>query len=76
MTSAPVYAIVTFGAPKKRLPLYVRTLERAVALASAAVRTGTCEYARVIECDTIRRAKTADISTAPRAGERVVYSTK
>lgn len=69
-----LYSIVTFGAPATRLPRFVRGIERAVELANAAAGTGSCDRARVYECDSVKLAKTADIGTI-RAGERVVYTT-
>ena len=64
------YSIVTFGAPKKRLPTFVRSANRALQLAREALGTGTCERVRIYACDTIALAKTADISVV-RSGERL-----
>lgn len=64
------YSIVTFGAPAKTLPSFVRSPHKALRLARAALHTGTCERVRIYACDTVAIAKTADISVV-RAGERI-----
>lgn len=69
----PAYSIVTFGQPAKPLPGFVHSIDRARELADQSVRTGSCDRAKVYECDSVKLAKTADISTI-RAGERVVYT--
>jgi hypothetical protein len=66
----PYYSIVTFGAPAKTLPSFVRSPNRALKLARAALGTGTCSAVRIYACDTVALAKSADISDV-RAGERI-----
>ncbi len=68
-----VYAVVCFGSPAVKVPAFTRSLERAKRIASAAKGTGTCNAARVLECDTVTLAKSADISRI-RSGERTIFS--
>ena len=67
-----IYAVVCFGTPTTRVPSYIRSLEKAKRVADLARGTGTCTVARVMECDTLELAKTADISRT-RDGERTIY---
>lgn len=71
-TTGKIYAVVCFGSPAVKVPAYTRSLSRAKKLADAARGSGTCTTARVLECDTVALAKSADISRV-RAGERTVY---
>ena len=58
------YAVVCFGTPafKFKVARSYRTLNRAKRAAELARGTGSCTVARVMECDTLELAKTADIS--------------
>ena len=73
MSATKYYAVVCFGSPAVRVPSVCRTLEAAKRAAAKARGTGTCTTARVIECDTLALARTADIGRT-RAGERTVHS--
>lgn len=66
------YAVVTFGSPSIDRPLYRRNLRAAIEDARAAIGSGTCCAARVYACESIRLARSADISEI-RSGEQVVW---
>ena len=68
-----VYAVVTFGSPAPfARQRWTRDEATARKLADACKGTGTCTCARVLECDTLALARSADISQT-RPGERTVY---
>lgn len=68
-TAQKFYAVVTFGTSPRRKVFTDKA--KAEKVAANAIGKGSCNNARVYECDTRELARTADISEV-RKGERIV----
>ena len=68
------YTTVTFGSPSSHLsrPKDYSSEPAAIKYANEAKGSGSCTDARVLECDTLELASTADISEI-RPGEKCIF---